>query len=51
MESDNTQHERFKAKAEELECDDDSERFNAALRKIAATPKGEQGQSEKKDGE
>jgi len=39
--ADKDQQERFKAKAEELECDDDADRFNDALRKIASAPKGE----------
>jgi hypothetical protein len=44
--TDKEQAERFKAKAEELECDDDAERFDAMLRKIATAPKEDESSDE-----
>ena len=39
METDQSQLERFKAAARELECDDDDKRFDAKLKKLAKAPK------------
>jgi hypothetical protein len=36
--SEKSQLDKFKAKARELECDEDEERFNANLRKLAKRP-------------
>ena len=38
-----SQLDKFKAKARELECDEDEERFNANLRKLAKAPKPPKG--------
>lgn len=38
MPNQKSQHERFKEVARELECDEDEDRFNATLKKVATNP-------------
>ena len=41
MEKDQSQLDKFKAAARDLECDDDPVRFDAMVKKIAVAPKGD----------
>lgn len=47
--SSESQSEKFKRLARELECDEDEKRFDDALRRVGSAPPPEKGDKSKKD--